>query len=384
MAPSVDDSSESSSFGEKESPVPISGSEDSSDQGRPFIAEGVSSKLVEKDIRRLRRRYQISENIVLRLPENGDDPWALSPMLKLGRQSNPITKAKSGKKVIIEKGASSKKGGHQSKPLPPAKVKASKKVHVYHEIPPSLIASKRKGVASGEINVTIYSSTSRAMDKVNEMYEKVDLEVYDLVGNMDLLRESAKLRAELEEAKAQTLAHKMAAEGFNTERGTLRSQVKQLEINLKRKDDLLSVLERNRDELLHKIEALQGEISNAKEMAILEFKASEDFQDDTHRYYVAAFKHLRKRAALAFGDVQDWSMVKIFYDEDTTAVKGDSEDKEEEDDVQSKERAITPPDVPSIPPSGDIDGDPTAGPVDGQVTSVDDQATPPLVGDEAP
>jgi hypothetical protein len=207
-----------------------------------------------------------------------------------------------------------------------------------------------------------------------------------VVGNKlhSLEGESAKLRAELEEAKAQTLAHKMAAEGFNAERGTLRSQVKQLEINLKRKDDLLSVLERNRDELLHKIEALQGEISNAKEMAILEFKASEDFQDDTHRYYVAAFKHLRKRAALAFGDVQDWSMVKIFYDEDTTAVKGDSEDKEEEDDVQSKERAITPPDVPSIPPSGDIDGDPTAGPVDGQVTSVDDQATPPLVGDEAP
>ena len=77
-------------------------------------------------------------------------------------------------------------------------------------------------------------------------------------------------------------------------------------------------------------------------------------------------------------------MVKIFYDEDTTAVEGDSEDEEEEDDVQSKECAVTPPDVPSIPPSGDIDGDPTAGPVDGQVAFVDDQATPLLVADKAP
>uniref|UniRef100_A0A2N9G1S2 Transposase (putative) gypsy type domain-containing protein n=1 Tax=Fagus sylvatica TaxID=28930 RepID=A0A2N9G1S2_FAGSY len=282
-------------------------------------------------------------------------------------------KAKSGKKVVIEKGNSSKKGGHQDKPLLPAKAKTPEKVQVYHEVPPSPVALKGKGVASGDIIPTIYNSSSKAMDKVTKMYKKVDdmdllrMSIQDslkatgqmfVVGNR--LRSSgselSKLKANLEEAKAQALAHKKVAEGLKVEKGALRSQIKQLEADVKRKEKLISALETGRDELLHKAEALQGEISDAKETVVIDFKASKDFQEATRRFYVAGFEHFKKRAALAFGDVKDWSMVKIFDDKETTAVEKDNG------------------------PQGD---DSVVGPIDGQVASVDDQTNPPPTSDEA-
>ena len=160
--------------------------------------------------------------------------------------------------------------------------------------------------------------------------------------------------------------------------------MKKLETDVKKRDNRLSVLKKERDDLLRKTEVLQQEVSNARETAVTEFKASEGFEDATRRYYVAGFEHFKKRAALAFGDAQDWTMVKIFDDEETKAMEEDSGEEEEGDDVRSKERVATPPDVPSITPSGDQSDDLIVDPVEGQVTPMDDQATFPPAGDEAP
>uniref|UniRef100_A0A2N9IA94 Transposase (putative) gypsy type domain-containing protein n=1 Tax=Fagus sylvatica TaxID=28930 RepID=A0A2N9IA94_FAGSY len=319
-------------------------------------------------------------------------------------------RAKSEKKVPMEKGTSSKKGGRQEKSLPAAKGRAAEKVHVYHEIPSSPVrALKGKEVSSDEIQPTIYSSSSRAMDKVKEMYEQVDLEVYDHVEDLDLLRlsiqdslkaagqvfvlgnrvrmsarESAKLKADLEKVKAQSSAHQEAMETLNAERGTLKSQVKKLETDLKAKDDRLSALEKERDELVRKTVGLQQQVLNARETAVNEFKTSEEFEDDTRRYYIAGFEHFRKRVALAFGDVQDWATVKIIDDEETTIAEGDSEEEEEGDDVQSKEQVAIPPDVPSALPSSDQSGGPTSGFAEGPAASLDEGVTVPSTDKEAP
>ena len=184
-------------------------------------------------------------------------------------------------------------------------------------------------------------------------------------------RESAKLKADLEKTKAQSSTHQEAMEVLNAERGTLKNQVKKLEIDLKAKDDRLSALEKERDELLRKTVGLQQQVLNSRETAVNEFKSSEEFE------------HFRKRVALAFGNAHDWALVKIIDDDETTVAEEDSEGEEEGDDVQSKEQVTLPVDVPSALPVDDQGDDPAPGPTDGQAASKDEEATIPPTDNEA-
>uniref|UniRef100_A0A2N9E6S4 Transposase (putative) gypsy type domain-containing protein n=1 Tax=Fagus sylvatica TaxID=28930 RepID=A0A2N9E6S4_FAGSY len=569
MALDADDSPESSSSGENYSPVPSSGSEDPGSQGRssettesssldssspepripisvrdlnrPFIAEGVPSKLTDKDLGRLRSRYQIPENIVVRLPDDGE--WACSSngedialyedsltgglrlpfrafereiLHRLGispSQLNPnawrimtglqvlwrmategehdlsvdeffslykltympstpgvwgFMRHRGSPKLILGLPNSNRSwkpkffflcGSHfeftpgeaagelyglrrfwgipsanaQWSLGPEPSPEVAKAIQAYNRsmttraerkrlkeaaqkvvddlLDASALFSKRnpslrrrrhpwrrgppprrevvkrnhflpqkEGVVSEEIQPTIYSSSSRAMDKVKEMYEQVDLEVYEHVEDLDLLRllrlqgkcsswatgfvcqrmNQRSLRRILEKAKAQSFAHQEAMEVLNAERGTLKNQVKKLEIDLKAKDDRLSALEKERDELLRKTVGLQQQVLNRactsgrvalafgdahdwalvkiiddvkpmrkrtarekrKEMMFNQKQVpfqcpfcsscqgddSEEFEDDTHLYYVAGFEYFRKRVALAFGDAHDWAL----------------------------------------------------------------------------
>ena len=160
--------------------------------------------------------------------------------------------------------------------------------------------------------------------------------------------------------------------------------MKKLEVDLKAKDDRLSVLEKEHEELLRKTVGLQQQVLNARETAVNEFKSFEEFEDDTRRYYVAGFEHFRKRVALAFGDAHDWALVKIIDDDETTVAEEDSEGEEEANDVQSKEQAALPADVPSALSVDDRGDDPAPGPTDGRAASKDEEVTIPSTGNKAP
>uniref|UniRef100_A0A2N9FRB9 Uncharacterized protein n=1 Tax=Fagus sylvatica TaxID=28930 RepID=A0A2N9FRB9_FAGSY len=87
--------------------------------------------------------------------------------------------------------------------------------------------------------------------------------------------------------------------------------------------------------------------------------------DEAQIKIVANEKTMEDFHAVRDFEETDWSPVKISDDEATTAMEEDSENEDEEDEVQSKEHAVTPFDVQSTSPSGDQSGDPAVSLMDG-------------------
>uniref|UniRef100_A0A2N9IVN3 Uncharacterized protein n=1 Tax=Fagus sylvatica TaxID=28930 RepID=A0A2N9IVN3_FAGSY len=154
---------------------------------------------------------------------------------------------------------------------------------------------------------------------------------------------SSKLKANLEEATAQAQAHKKVAEGLKAEKGSLRSQIKQLEADVKRKDELISALETGRDELLHKTEALQG-------------RSQMQRRRPRQQPWRKTVRMRREKTWFNLSAIRS-CMVRTWLKEPTS-------------------------DVPSSTPDGPQGDDSAVGPVGGQTVSVDDQTNPPPAGDE--
>jgi hypothetical protein len=160
--------------------------------------------------------------------------------------------------------------------------------------------------------------------------------------------------SETELAKAKTglarnVAHAKTIAGLKTERDDLRGQVKKLKTEVVENDNLLLLSEESCKAFSDQVKALWEEMKNVGLVAVSKFKSSDEFQDVTRRYYADGFEHFRKRVFLAFGNVQDWSLVKMFdNDDETTMVEGE-EDDDEDEDISSKEATFVPKDVPIAP-----------------------------------
>uniref|UniRef100_A0A2N9E2M7 Uncharacterized protein n=1 Tax=Fagus sylvatica TaxID=28930 RepID=A0A2N9E2M7_FAGSY len=165
------------------------------------------------------------------------------------------------------------KGSKSAKTAKPVKMEKSPKAQVSID--------EVKIMPPPSINV----SKSRAIKRAREACEPVDMEVYEDVNNISLLQMCIH---DMMKAIGQVLTVGSRLPTIETD--LEKSQVKKLKAEAVEKGDLLMASEES-------------------------CKAFSD-QDVTRRYYAGGCEHFRKRVSLAFGNSQDWSLVKMFDDND--------------------------------------------------------------------
>ena len=102
---------------------------------------------------------------------------------------------------------------------------------------------------------------------------------------------------------------------------------------LKAKDKDVEVVVTAKDKAVANLQHLVGQVEGSKAAAMLEFRASEAFEDINTRYFLSGFKAFRKQAVQYFPSL-DFSGLQPYDDEDS--VVDASQDQAGDDDVSSK------------------------------------------------
>jgi hypothetical protein len=252
----------------------------------------------------------------------------------LGKEgSKSSKKVKTTQLVKREKGSKGFASSNDIKMMPPpvasvAKALEPSRAPSGRRAPVSPSSLKGKEVQAQEHPLTIFESKSRAIKCAREACEAVDLEVYDDVNNKNLLRmcvhdmmkvsfvfiylsclsidcfvsifpvctfqavgqvlivglrlssfelEVEKAKTELVDALARNVAHVKTIAGLKTERDDLRGQVKKLKTEVVEKDNLLMSSEESCKAFSDQIESLREEMKNIGQVAVSEFKSSDEF-----------------------------------------------------------------------------------------------------------
>ena len=128
----------------------------------------------------------------------------------------------------------------------------------------------------------------------------------------------ATLRAKSMVDKAELKNARRAVLKLTRERKDTLDEAERVKGELKARDKDVEVAVAAKDKAVADLQHLVGQVEGSKAAAVLEFRASEAFEDINTRYFLSGFEAFRKQAIQRFPGL-DFSALQPYDDEDSVA-----------------------------------------------------------------
>ena len=128
----------------------------------------------------------------------------------------------------------------------------------------------------------------------------------------------ATLRAKFMEDEAELKNARRAVLELTRERKDTMDEAERVKGELKARDKDVEVAVAAKDKAVADLQHLVGQVEGSKAAAVLEFRASETFEDINTRYFLSGFEAFRKQAIQRFPGL-DFSALQPYDDEDSVA-----------------------------------------------------------------